>query len=42
MEWLSDNYYRHYDDETAVGETSAGVMQIPECAERIHNTLPDI
>lgn len=42
LEWLSDNYYRHYDGESAVGEASAGVMQIPECAERIHSTLPEV
>ncbi|MCS3628953.1 hypothetical protein GGP53_002832 [Salinibacter ruber] len=42
LQWLSETHYRHCSDERAVGEASAGVMQIPECAGRIHNTLPNV
>lgn len=42
LEWLSETYYQHYDGESAVGEGSAGVLRLPECAERIHDALPSV
>jgi len=42
LEWLSDNYYRHYDGEPAVGEASAGSLGNPAVPERIHAALPEV
>ncbi|WP_263840181.1 sulfotransferase domain-containing protein [Salinibacter sp.] len=42
LEWLSDNYYRHYDGEPAVGEASAGTLGNPEVTERVHEALPAV
>ncbi len=42
LEWLSENYYRHYDGEPAVGEASAGTLGNPAVAERVYEALPDV
>jgi hypothetical protein len=42
LEWLSENYYRHYDGEPAVGEASAGTLGAPEVTQRVHETLPEV
>jgi len=42
LEWLSETHYQHYEEETAVGEGSAGVLRLPECAERIHDAIPSV
>lgn len=42
LKWLSENYYRHYDGESAVGEASAGTLGAPEVTERIYETLPEV
>lgn len=42
LEWLSTNYYRHYDGEPAVGEASAGTLGNPAVAERMYDALPEV
>lgn len=42
LEWLAENYYRHYDGEPAVGEASAGTLGNPVVTERVRDALPDI
>jgi hypothetical protein len=42
LEWLSENYYRHYDGEPAVGEASAGTLGAPEVTERVYEALPEV
>ncbi|WP_263784445.1 sulfotransferase domain-containing protein [Salinibacter grassmerensis] len=42
LEWLFENYYRHYDGERAVGEASAGTLGNPAVAERVYGALPDV
>ena len=42
LEWLSENYYRHYDGEPAVGEASAGTLGNPEVTERVYEALPEV
>jgi hypothetical protein len=42
LEWLSANYYRHYDGEPAVGEASAGTLGDPAVAERVYESLPEV
>jgi hypothetical protein len=39
---LSENYYRHYDGEKAIGEASAGTLGNPAVAERVHAALPEV
>lgn len=42
LKWLSENYYRHYDGQHAVGEASAGTLGNPAVAERVCEALPDV
>lgn len=42
LTWLSENYYRHYSGEPAVGEASSGTLGNPKVATRIYETLPDV
>lgn len=42
LEWLSNNHYRHYEGEAAVGEASAGTLNNPDVAARVHSALPDV
>jgi hypothetical protein len=42
LEWLSENYYQHYDGEPAVGEASAGTLGNPVVAERVYEALPEV
>jgi hypothetical protein len=41
LDWLSSTHYRHYDDETAVGESTTGMMASRKAPERIARDLPD-
>jgi len=42
LEWLSENYYRHYKGEPAVGEASAGTLGDPDVPGRVYDALPDV
>jgi hypothetical protein len=42
LRWLSENYYRHYNGEKAVGEASAGTLGNPEVTQRISRVLPEV
>ncbi len=42
LEWLSENYYRHYSGERAIGEASSSILQDSRSVERIRDALPNV